>query len=252
MRVSVMTLPCPLICLLLHCLRGLVSMTTIFLGPGRNANSHMQHEPVSAILVKKKIIVRMERKRNICVRYIHAKLTNMQRHFWGNSLKDIRILCIFVNKHLPDCLRKVKVSFRQAFWNMLESSFLIQASRNIHVMVPKFSNLFKTKIYIIIYLIIKIVIIDWSKLNHVTQHKSTYHCLEGLGVLSFDLRSNDSTPKPCDRSSNPSATFAHTYHCCVTMVAIHCDVTMTLNIGITILPDLNWFWNYFINKGKCY
>ena len=34
--------------------------------------------------------------------------------------------------------------------------------------------------------------------------------------------------------------------------AIHCDVTMTLNIGITILPDLNWFWNYFINKGKLY
>ena len=54
----------------------------------------------------------------------------------------------------------------------------------------------------IIYLIIKIVIIDWSKLNHVTRLKSTYHCLEGLGVLSFDLRSNDSTPKPCDRSSN--------------------------------------------------
>ena len=123
----------------------------------------------------------------------------------------------------------------------------------------------------IIYLIIKILIIDWSKLNHVTRRKSTYHCLEGLGVLSFDLRSNDSTPKPCDRSSNPSATFAHTYHCCVTMVtmsccaicalvllcaqnfnAIHCDVTMTLNIGITILPDLNWFWNYFINKGKFY
>ena len=62
----------------------------------------------------------------------------------------------------------------------------------------------------IIYLIIKFVIIDWSKLNHVTRRKSTYHCLEGLGVLSFDLRSNDSTPKPCDRSSNPSATFAHT------------------------------------------
>ena len=125
----------------------------------------------------------------------------------------------------------------------------------------------------IIYLIIKIVIIDWSKLNHVTRRKSTYHCLEGLGVLSFDPRSNDSTPKPCDRSSNPSATFAHTCHCCVTMVAmsccailyahwfcfaaqnfnaIHCDVTMTLNIGITILPDLNWFWNYFINKGNFY
>ena len=52
----------------------------------------------------------------------------------------------------------------------------------------------------IIYLIIKIVIIDWSKLNHVTRRKSTYHCLEGLGVLSFDLRSNDSTPKPNDRS----------------------------------------------------
>ena len=121
----------------------------------------------------------------------------------------------------------------------------------------------------IIYLIIKILIIDWSKLFHVTRRKSIYHCLEGLGVLSFDLRSNDSTPKPCDRTSNPSATVAHTYHCCVTMVAmsccaicalvllyravllarlfelaqnfnaIHCDVTMTLNIGITILPDLN-------------
>ena len=121
----------------------------------------------------------------------------------------------------------------------------------------------------IIYLIIKILIIDWSKLYHVTRRKSIYHCLEGLGVLSFDPRSNDSTPKPCDRTSNPSATFAHTYHCCVTMVAmsccaicalvllcravllarlfelaqnfnaIHCNVTMTLNIGITILPDLN-------------
>ena len=34
---------------------------------------------------------------------------------------------------------------------------------------------------LIIYLIIKIVIIDWSKLNHVTRRKSTYHCLEGLG-----------------------------------------------------------------------
>ena len=140
----------------------------------------------------------------------------------------------------------------------------------------------KRALVFIIYLIIKILIIDWSKLYHVTRRKSIYHCLEGLGVLSFDLRSNDSTPKPCDRTSNPSATFAHTYHCCVTMVAmsccaicalvllcravllarlfelaqnfnaIHCDVTMTLNIGITILPDLNWFWNYFINKGKCY
>ena len=62
-------------------------------------------------------------------------------------------------------------------------------------------------IIIIIYLIIKILIIDWSKLYHVTRLKSIYHCLEGLGVLSFDLRSNDSTPKPSDRTSNPSATF---------------------------------------------
>ena len=81
---------------------------------------------------------------------------------------------------------------------------------------------FMRPILCIIYLIIKIVIIDWSKLNHATRRKSTYHCLEGLGVLSFDLRSNDSTPKPCDRSSNSSATFAHTYHCFVTMVAMSC------------------------------
>ena len=127
----------------------------------------------------------------------------------------------------------------------------------------------------IIYLIMKILIIDWSKLYHVTRRKSIYHCLEGLGVLSFDLRSNDSTPKPCDRTSNPSATFAHTYHCCVTMVAmsccaicalvllcravllaclfelahnfnaIHCDVTMTLNIGITILPEIKLILKLF-------
>ena len=101
-------------------------------------------------------------------------------------------------------------------------------------------------ILLFIYLIIKIVIIDWSKLNHVTRRKSTYHCLEGLGVLSFDLRSNDSTPKPCDRSSNPSATFASQWLQCRAALyahwfcfaaqnfnAIHCDVTMTLNIGIT-------------------
>ena len=122
----------------------------------------------------------------------------------------------------------------------------------------------------IIYLIKKILIIDWSKLYHVTRRKSIYHCLEGFGVLSFDLRSNDSTPKPSDRTSNPSATrLLHTHIivasqwlqcraalCALVLLchavrlarlfelaqnfnAIHCDVTMTLNIGITILPDLN-------------
>ena len=42
-------------------------------------------------------------------------------------------------------------------------------------------------LFLIIYLIIKILIIDWSKVYHVTRRKSIYHCLEGLGVLSFDL-----------------------------------------------------------------
>ena len=94
----------------------------------------------------------------------------------------------------------------------------------------------------IIYLIIKILIIDWSKLNHVTRRKSTYHCLEGLGVLSFDLRSNDSTPKPCDRSSNPSATFAHTYHCCVTMVAMSCCAICALVLLCRTEFQCNSLW----------
>ena len=50
-----------------------------------------------------------------------------------------------------------------------------------------------------------------------------------------------------------AALYAHWfYFAAQNFNAIHCDVTMTLNIAITILPDLNWFWNYFINKGKCY
>ena len=105
----------------------------------------------------------------------------------------------------------------------------------------------------IIYLIIKIVIIDWSKLNHVTRRKSTYHCLEGLGVLSFDLRSNDSTLNLVIGRVTPprllythiivasqwlqcrAALYAHWFcFAAQNFNAIHCDVTMTLNIGITI------------------
>ena len=81
----------------------------------------------------------------------------------------------------------------------------IQKRRNFNAKVTC-----QQSICFIIYLV-KILVIDRSKLYHVTPRKSIYHCLEGLGVLSFDLRSNDSIPKPCDRTSNPSAMHTPTY-----------------------------------------